>query len=75
MKVKRGIYKHFKGFTCKVIGVGKHSETHEDLVFYEHEYSGTNLWARPVEMFLEEVEVEGEKVPRFQFISGVEQQE
>jgi len=66
--MKLGIYKHFKGFTCKVIGVGKHSETLEDLVFYEHESGSTNLWVRPVEMFFEEAEVGGKKVPRFQFV-------
>ena len=66
--IKPGVYKHFKGFLCRVIGVGKHSETLEDLVFYEHENDLAKLWARPVEMFLEEVEVDGKKVPRFQFI-------
>jgi hypothetical protein len=65
--IQPGIYKHYKGHTVKVIGVAKHSETLEDLVVYDH--MGTNelsdLWVRPLEMFEELVEINGEKVPRF----------
>jgi hypothetical protein len=66
-KITPGIYKHFKGHVVKVIGVAKHSETMEDYVVYDH--MGTNalsdLWVRPVEMFFEEVEFNGQKVQRF----------
>lgn len=53
-----------------VLGVAKHSETLEDLVVYDH--MGTNelsdLWVRPIEMFLEKVEIDGVYVPRFTYI-------
>ena len=64
-----GIYRHYKnGQSYHVLGLGKHSETMEDLVFYEPMYeSETKFWARPVNMFLEEVMFEGQKVPRFKF--------
>jgi len=69
--MKPGIYQHFKGKKYKVHGLVKHSETLEDLVLYEALYENAlgKMWVRPKEMFLEEVEVEGKKVPRFMFIS------
>jgi len=63
--IKQGRYKHFKGMEVEVIGVAKHSETLEELAIYRH---AGDLWARPVKMFEEEVEVNGQKVPRFEFI-------
>lgn len=70
MKLEAGIYKHFKGGMYRVIGVAKHSETLEDLVIYEALYENprSKLWVRPLKMFLEEVEVDGKKLPRFQYI-------
>ena len=69
--MKPGIYQHFKGKKYKVHGLVKHSETLEDLVLYEALYENAlgKMWVRPKEMFLEEVEVEGKKVPRFMFFS------
>lgn len=73
MKVKKGIYRHYKGKYYAVIGTGHHSETLEELVFYvmlaDRPPFGTNsLWARPIEHFRETVEVDGKKVLRFEFI-------
>ncbi len=51
----QGIYKHFKGDYMYVIGVGKHTETMEDVVVYTHK---GKIWVRPVEMFLGEVDHE-----------------
>jgi len=66
-----GKYQHYrtKNF-YRVIGVAKHSETLEDLVIYECLYDNptSKIWVRPVEMFLEEVEIDGKLVPRFKFI-------
>ena len=66
MEIKLGTYKHFKGPEYEVIGLARHSETLEDLVVYRD--SNGELWVRPVKMFLEEVEVNGVKVPRFKYI-------
>lgn len=70
MKVKKGIYLHYKGKKYRVIGVAKHSETLEDLVVYEALYDNevSKIWVRPLAMFLEEVEVEGKKQPRFKYL-------
>ena len=63
-----GKYKHYKGKMYEVVGIAKHSETLEALVVYRALYGENELWARPLKMFLEEVEVDGKKVPRFEFI-------
>lgn len=72
MEIKPGIYEHYKGEKYRVLGVAKHSETLEDLVIYEALYDNkmSKLWARPAEMFLGEVEIEGQQVPRFKFVSN-----
>ncbi|MFH1602190.1 MAG: DUF1653 domain-containing protein [Candidatus Shapirobacteria bacterium] len=63
-----GKYQHFKGKTYEVIGVAEHSETSEELVIYRALYGESDLWARPLKMFLEEAETDGKEVPRFSFI-------
>lgn len=71
--MKIGIYKHSKsGNLYKVHFIAKHSETLEDVVCYEALYENemSKFWARPVSIFEEIVEVNGQKVPRFQFISN-----
>lgn len=62
-----GIYQHYKGDFYHVIGVGKHSETLEDLVFYEALSNNPRaaLWVRPLAMFRQSVINHGKKVPRF----------
>ena len=70
-KVKPGIYRHSKsGNEYRVLGVGKHSETLEELVLYEALYDNreSKLWVRPLQMFTEVVEIEGKSVPRFVFV-------
>ncbi|MBM6828639.1 DUF1653 domain-containing protein [Anaerotignum lactatifermentans] len=60
-----GTYLHYKGKEYRVEGVAKHSETLEEMVVYRQLYGEGGLWVRPLAMFLEEVEVQGEKIPRF----------
>ena len=66
--MKLGIYEHYKGNKCEVIGIAKHSETLEELVVYRELYGECELWVRPVKMFIEDVEVNGNKIPRFRFV-------
>ena len=67
---KLGNYKHYKDKEYKVLCVGKHSETLEDMVVYEALYDNeiSKIWVRPLKMFTETVQFEGKKIPRFEYI-------
>jgi hypothetical protein len=69
-EVKAGIYRHYKGEKYRVIGIAKHSETLEELVVYEALYDNkeSKLWVRPKKMFLENIEIDGRLVPRFEYL-------
>ena len=62
--VAPGLYRHYKGGLYDVVEVATHTETEERLVIYRDRKKG-RLWARPLAMWLEEVEVDGVRVPRF----------
>ncbi len=66
--LRPGIYKHFKGNEYQVIEVAKHSETLEDLVVYRALYGDRKLWVRPLKMFLENIEKDGHRSPRFLWV-------
>jgi hypothetical protein len=69
--IKPGIYKHSKtGNLYRVHFVAKHSETLEDMVIYEALYDNkmSKFWARPLAMFEGEIELNGKKVPRFEYM-------
>ena len=51
-----GIYKHFKGDYYLVVGIATHSETNEKYVVYRELYNDGNLWIRPMDIFLSEVD-------------------
>lgn len=68
-KLKPGIYRHYKGKKYRVIEVGIHSETLEEMVIYQALYGKKLFWVRPLKMFLETVTVGSQTKPRFQFLS------
>ncbi|MBU3198257.1 DUF1653 domain-containing protein [Clostridium estertheticum] len=61
-------YRHFKGNEYLVLYVAKHSETLEDMVVYQALYGERGIWVRPLSMFLEEKEVDGKIINRFEEI-------
>ncbi|MBO8176973.1 MAG: DUF1653 domain-containing protein [Bacillus sp. (in: Bacteria)] len=60
-------YRHYKGDIYELICIAKHTETEEKLVVYKNEKG--EEFARPYDMFFEEVEHEGKMVPRFMEIN------
>lgn len=71
--IQRGIYQHYKGQLYQVFNVATHSESREKLVVYQCLYADYSMWVRPLEMFLETVELEsGEVVSRFKLIQKTE---
>lgn len=61
------LYKHYKNKLYRFRNIVKHSESLEDLVFYEALYPNElgNLWVRPRDMFFENIDVGGIMMPRF----------
>lgn len=53
-----GIYKHFKGDYYIVEDIAIYSETKEKMVIYRGLYRNNELYARPYDMFLSEVDHE-----------------
>lgn len=66
--IDKGTYRHNKkGDLYEVIGVALQTETDEALVIYRPLYdSDYELFARPYSMFVEQVEINGQTVPRFE---------
>ena len=72
MTIQAGKYRHFKGGEYAVQGVATHSESAELLVVYTPLYGEGGLWVRPLEMFLETVEVNGVTRPRFEYFGPID---
>ena len=68
LSLKPGLYQHYKGPQYKVIHVATHSETEEQLVIYQALYGEFGIWARPLSMFNETIEKDGNTIPRFAYI-------
>ena len=72
--VKGGLYRHFKGMYYYVLDVATHSEMSEQFVVYQKLYDQRDLYVRPLDMFLSDVD--HEKYPdvkqkeRFKLMSG-----
>ena len=60
-----GLYRHYKGQRYEVLGTARHSETLEPMTLYRALYGERGLWVRPAAMFLEEIEIDGIRQPRF----------
>ena len=70
--IKTGRYQHFKGNYYQVLHIAKHSENEEHMVVYQPLYDDKNgvrdIWVRPLTMFDEDIEREGKRLKRFNYV-------
>ena len=70
-------YEHYKStpqkpMLYKITGIARHSENLELMVTYMALYDYGEYgqsWVRPLAMFLEDIEINGKKIPRFKRVS------
>ena len=66
--IKPGIYEHYKGNQYELITIANHSETLEKMVVYKALYGEGEYWVRPLSMWEELIDLNGEQVHRFRYI-------
>jgi hypothetical protein len=65
-----GLYVHYKGGCYQLVGIARHSETHDPMVVYRPQYGEGAMWVRPFAMFIEDVVIDGVRQPRFKYIGS-----
>ena len=65
-----GIYRHYKGNNYKLLAVATHSETLEKMAVYQALYGEMDIWVRPLAMFTETIEKDGQSLKRFELIEN-----
>lgn len=64
---KTRFFRHYKNKPYRYLGIVRHSETLEEMALYETLYENKlgTMWARPKDMFFENVVIEGKDQARF----------
>ena len=52
------LWRHFKNKLYKIIAIAQHTESDEHLVVYQAMYGSEGIYARPLDMFMSEVDRE-----------------
>lgn len=68
MHFNPGVYRHYNGGLYQAWGVGRHSETLEEMIVCQHLDESCGLWVRPRTMFEETVTIDGKTKPRFEYV-------
>ncbi|MGN0586104.1 MAG: DUF1653 domain-containing protein [Oscillospiraceae bacterium] len=63
-----GHYKHFKGGDYVLLNIAKDHETSGKIAVYMSLNGKPDVWARPLDMFLEDIDDHGSRKARFAFI-------
>jgi hypothetical protein len=63
-----GFYRHYKGHYYQLLAVVRHSEEDAPYALYRALYGDFGLWIRPLQMFCEQVIINGEPIQRFNYI-------
>lgn len=66
--IEPGIYRHFKGNEYQVFFVATDTESEEPVVVYKALYGEKGMWVRPLAMFTETIEREGQRFSRFSYL-------
>jgi hypothetical protein len=69
------LYQHYSGKCYKVVAIGYGSEDLKQYIVYQGLYNDPKfgdqpIWIRPLEMFLETVEIKGVTQLRFKQLAG-----
>lgn len=73
-KIRKGKYRHYRTEKLyEVLGEALNSETQEEMIIYRALYFCETfgdhcVWVRPKSLFLEHLEHQGQRVPRFQWV-------
>ncbi len=65
------LYKHYKGSVYQILYLGLHTETLEEMVVYKA-VDKDQVWVRPLTMWNDIVEVQGQKVLRFTLLKTIQ---
>lgn len=58
-------YQHYKGGKYVILALAIDSDTEKRVVVYQDAHAPDKIWTRNLFIFLEEVEWEGRRIPRF----------
>ncbi|MFW6007671.1 MAG: DUF1653 domain-containing protein [archaeon] len=61
------IYLHYKGNEYQVLNIARHTENNKKLVIYRS-LKNNKIWARPYDMFIENIKVDNKIIQRFKLI-------
>lgn len=68
VELKKGKYRHFKGYEYEVLDIAYDSETEQELVVYKALYGTGKIWVRPLGEFCDFVYRDNKVRKRFEFI-------